>query len=138
MAHAAFGTEILCCRRRPPRAGRPAVHGGPVPAELFAATDVVSVGFAHEPGVNGEGIGTEHLRAPGPAGHLVHVSRAALVDPSALRSALAEGAVAGASPDGCSSEAHPSPRRRPARPPRLRPDPPPQLPRTAPSTAPRP
>ncbi|MFK0104360.1 2-hydroxyacid dehydrogenase [Streptomyces sp. NPDC091217] len=110
MAHAAFGTEILYWNRSP----RPELDALPYTAvpsltELFAAADVVSVSFTHEPGGNDGIIGTEHLRALGPAGYLVNVSRAELVDPSALRSALAEGTIAGASLDGYYTEPTPSP-----------------------------
>ncbi|MGW3815390.1 2-hydroxyacid dehydrogenase [Streptomyces sp. NPDC005046] len=110
MAHAAFGTEILYWNRT----SRPELAALPYKAvasltDLFHAADVVSVNFAHEPGVNDGVITAEHLGALGPSGYLVNCSRAALVDPAALRSALADGTIAGASIDGYYTEPTPSP-----------------------------
>ncbi|MFF7946025.1 NAD(P)-dependent oxidoreductase [Streptomyces griseorubiginosus] len=79
MTHAAFGTEILYWNRT----------SRPEPAALPYTT--------------------EHLEALGPSGYLVNCSRAELIDPVALRSALAEGTIAGASIDGYYTEPTPAP-----------------------------
>ncbi|MFC8427676.1 2-hydroxyacid dehydrogenase [Streptomyces sp. NPDC057253] len=110
MAHAAFGTEILYWNRTP----RPELAALPYKAvdsllDLFHAADVVSLNFAHEPGVNDGVVTAEHLGALGPSGYLVNCSRAELVDPAALRSALAEDTIAGASIDGYYTEPTPAP-----------------------------
>ena len=110
MAHAAFGTEILYWNRTP----RPELAALPYKAvdsllDLFHAADVVSLNFAHEPGVNDGVVTAEHLSALGPSGYLVNCSRAELVDPAALRSALAEDTIAGASIDGYYTEPTPAP-----------------------------
>jgi phosphoglycerate dehydrogenase-like enzyme len=110
MAHAAFGTEILYWNRTP----RPELADLPYKAvdsllDLFRSADVVSLNLAHEPGANDGVVTTEHLEALGPSGYLVNCSRAELVDPVALRSALAEGTIAGASIDGYYTEPTPAP-----------------------------
>lgn len=110
MTHAAFGTEILYWNRTP----RPELAALPYRAvgsllDLFHSADVVSLNFAHEPGVNDGVVTAEHLDALGPSGYLVNCSRAELVDPAALRSALAGGTIAGASIDGYYTEPTPAP-----------------------------
>jgi phosphoglycerate dehydrogenase-like enzyme len=54
-------------------------------------------------------ISKRELAALGPAGLLVNTSRAELVDPSALREALAGGQLAGAAIDGYYEEPTPAP-----------------------------
>jgi phosphoglycerate dehydrogenase-like enzyme len=110
MAHAAFGTEILYWNRtpRPEPAALPYKAVGSL-VDLFDSTDVVSLNFTHEPGVNDGVVAAEHLAALAPSGYLVNCSRAELVDPAALRSVLAEGTIAGASIDGYYTEPTPSP-----------------------------
>ncbi|GAA2419824.1 2-hydroxyacid dehydrogenase [Streptomyces mauvecolor] len=110
MAHAAFGTEIVYWNR----SRRPEFDALPYQAvgsldELFAASDVVSLNFAYEPGGNDAVVGAGQLRALGPDGFLVNVSRAELVDPVALRTALAERWIAGAAIDGYYIEPTPAP-----------------------------
>lgn len=101
MAHAAFGTEIFYWNRSR-RPELDALPYTPVPAltDLFEAADVVSVNIAHEPGVNDGVIGTAQLTALGADGFLVNTARAALLDPVALRTALSESWISGASIDG--------------------------------------
>ncbi|WP_198045569.1 2-hydroxyacid dehydrogenase [Kitasatospora mediocidica] len=110
MVHAAFGTEIVYWNRtrRPELAALP-YRSVPSLVDLFETADVVSVHFAHEPGENDGVIGVEHLRALGPGGYLANLSRANVVDPDALRTALTEGWIAGASVDGYYTEPAPAP-----------------------------
>ncbi|MDH6132907.1 phosphoglycerate dehydrogenase-like enzyme [Kitasatospora sp. MAA4] len=110
MVHAAFGTEIVYWNRsRRPELEALPYRAVPSLLDLFETADVVSVHFAHEPGQNDGVIGADHLRALGPDGYLANLSRANVVDPAALRSALAEGWIAGASIDGYYTEPTPSP-----------------------------
>ncbi|MFJ3308643.1 2-hydroxyacid dehydrogenase [Streptomyces sp. NPDC086549] len=101
MAHAAFGMEVLYWNRtrRPEFEELPYTRVGSL-TQLFEAADVVSVHFNYEPGENEGVIGNEQLAALGSDGYLVNAARAALVDPAALRTALADGWIAGAAVDG--------------------------------------
>lgn len=110
MAHAAFGMEVLYWNRT----HRPELDELPYTAvssldELFEAADVVTLHFPHLPGVNDGVIGAKQLTALGSDGFLVNTARAAIVDPAALRTALAEGRIAGASIDGYYTEPTPAP-----------------------------
>lgn len=110
MAHQAFGAEIYYWNR----SRRPELDVLPYAAvssltDLFEATDVVSLSLALEPGVNDGIVGAEHLAALGSDGFVVNCARAALIDPAALRDALAEGAIAGAAMDGYYIEPTPEP-----------------------------
>lgn len=110
MAHAAFGTEIFYWNhsRRPELDSLPYT---PVPSltELFEAVDIVSVNFAYVPGINEGAIGERQLQALGTDGFVVNTARAALLEPVALRKALTEGWIAGASMDGYYIEPTPAP-----------------------------
>jgi phosphoglycerate dehydrogenase-like enzyme len=110
MAHAAFGTEIHYWNRtrRPELEALPYTAAADLP-ELFDAVDFVSISVDHDPGKNTGLIGAELLKRLGADGLLVNVSRAALVDPVALRTALAEGWIAGAAIDGYYAEPAPGP-----------------------------
>jgi phosphoglycerate dehydrogenase-like enzyme len=101
MAHAAFGTEVFYWNRTR-RPELDALPYTPVPSltDLFEAADIVSVNFAFEPGDNEGAVGAPQLAALGADGFVVNTARAALFDPVALREALAEGWIAGASMDG--------------------------------------
>ncbi|MFE2721673.1 2-hydroxyacid dehydrogenase [Kitasatospora sp. NPDC059327] len=110
MAHAAFGMEVLYWNRT----HRPELDELPYTAvssldELFEAADVVSLHFPHEPGVNDGVVGAEQLAALGSDGFLVNAARAHLVDPAALRAALAQRLIAGAAIDGYYAEPTPHP-----------------------------
>jgi lactate dehydrogenase-like 2-hydroxyacid dehydrogenase len=110
MAHVAFGTEIFYWNR----ARRPeldALPYTPVPSltDLFEAADIVSVNFAYEPGENEGAVGESQLAALGTDGFVVNTARAALLDPVALRVALTEGWISGASMDGYYIEPTPRP-----------------------------
>ncbi|MFI8081744.1 2-hydroxyacid dehydrogenase [Kitasatospora sp. NPDC086009] len=110
MAHAAFGMEVLYWNRT----HRPELDGLPYTAvasldDLFEAAEVVTLHFPHQPGVNDGVIGARQLTALGPDGFLINTARAALVDPDALRTALAEGLIAGAAFDGYYTEPTPDP-----------------------------
>jgi len=81
----------------------------PTLTDLCEAVDVLAVCFAHQPGENDGAIGAAELTALGVDGYIVNATRAALVDPLALRTALAEGWIAGASFDGYYIEPTPAP-----------------------------
>lgn len=110
MAHAAFGTEIFYWNRTR-RPELDALPYTPVPSltDLFEAVDIVSVNFAYEPGENEGAVGIPQLQALGTDGFVVNTSRAALVDPIALRTALTEEWISGASIDGYYMEPTPLP-----------------------------
>ncbi|MFD9598702.1 2-hydroxyacid dehydrogenase [Kitasatospora sp. NPDC059973] len=110
MAHAAFGMEVLYWNRT----HRPELDGLPYTAvasldDLFEAAEVVTLHFPHQPGVNDGVIGARQLTALGPDGFLINTARAALVDPDALRTALATDLIAGAAFDGYYTEPTPHP-----------------------------
>ncbi|MER6398835.1 NAD(P)-dependent oxidoreductase [Kitasatospora sp. NPDC001603] len=110
MAHAAFGMEVLYWNRT----HRPELDGLPYTAvasldDLFEAAEVVTLHFPHQPGVNDGVIGARQLTALGPEGFLINTARAALVDPDALRTALATDLIAGAAFDGYYTEPTPHP-----------------------------
>jgi phosphoglycerate dehydrogenase-like enzyme len=110
MARAAFGMDVFYWNRteRPELTALP-YTAVPSLTALFEASDVVSLSFDYEPGGNDGVVGEEQLVALGHDGFLVNVARAALVDPAALRSALADRWIAGASFDGYYLEPTPSP-----------------------------
>jgi lactate dehydrogenase-like 2-hydroxyacid dehydrogenase len=110
MAYAAFGTEIFYWNRTR-RPELDALPYTPVPSltDLFEAADIVSVNFAYEPGDNDGAVGASQLAALGADGFVVNTARAALLDPAALREALAEGWISGASMDGYYIEPTPIP-----------------------------
>ena len=110
MAHAAFGTEIFYWNRtrRPELDDLPYT---PVPSltDLFEAADIVSIHFDYVPGENDGAVGAAQLAALGTDGFLVNTARAALVEPGALRTALDENWISGASMDGYYIEPTPAP-----------------------------
>ena len=110
MAHAAFGMEVYYWNRsrRPEFGSLPYAPVSSI-AELCEVSDVVSVNFAHQVGQNDGVIGEAELLALGADGYLVDAARAELVDPAALRTALAEGWIAGAALDGYYIEPTPDP-----------------------------
>ncbi len=110
MAHAAFGTDVFYWNRT----RRPELDTLPYTAvssltELFETVDIVSVNFDYVPGQNEGAVGAQQLAALGTDGFLVNTARADLVDPGALRTALTEGWIAGASMDGYYIEPTPAP-----------------------------
>jgi phosphoglycerate dehydrogenase-like enzyme len=109
MAHAAFGTRIRYWNRsdRPEFDALPYERSA-TPTELFADCDVVSLHVALTPGQTEGMIGEQHLKLLD-GGYLVNTARAGLVDPDALRAALAEGWIAGAAIDGYYTEPAPDP-----------------------------
>jgi lactate dehydrogenase-like 2-hydroxyacid dehydrogenase len=110
MAHAAFGTEIFYWNRtRRPELDALPYAAVPSLTDLFEAADIVSVNFGYDPGENEGAVGAPQLAALGADGFVVNTARAALMDPVALRNALAEGWIAGASMDGYYIEPTPKP-----------------------------
>ncbi|MER5886130.1 NAD(P)-dependent oxidoreductase [Streptomyces sp. NPDC001941] len=109
MAHAAFGTRVVYWNRsdRPELAALPHERKATL-IEVFASSDVVSLHVDLVPGVTEGLIGAEHLDALG-RGFLVNTARATVVDPEALRAALAAGRLGGAAIDGYYREPAPAP-----------------------------
>jgi phosphoglycerate dehydrogenase-like enzyme len=109
MASAGFDMEVFYWNRTR-RAELDALHYKMVPSllELCEAVDVLAVCFAHEPGQNDGAIAEKELQALGVDGFLVNATRAALVDPASLRTALEQDWIAGASIDGYYVEPSPS------------------------------
>jgi phosphoglycerate dehydrogenase-like enzyme len=101
MAQSAFGTDVFYWNRtrRPELEKLPYARASSL-TELFEVSDVVSLSFDYVPGQNDGVVGNEQLTALGADGYVVNTARAALIDPAALRSALTENWVAGASIDG--------------------------------------
>jgi phosphoglycerate dehydrogenase-like enzyme len=110
MAHGAFGAQVFYWNRtrRPELDALPYTPVNTL-TDLFEAADLVSVNFAYEPGVNDGVISRTQLAALGTDGFLVNTARAALLDPAALRTALSENWIAGASMDGYYIEPTPAP-----------------------------
>lgn len=110
MAQSAFDMDIFYWNRtrRPEFASLPYTEVGSL-LELCEAVDVLAITFSHVPGENDGVIGQAELTALGVDGYLVNATRAALVDPVALRSALRENWIAGAAFDGYYVEPTPSP-----------------------------
>jgi D-3-phosphoglycerate dehydrogenase len=89
---AAIGMEVLVAARRPPEADLPAQH---VPLdELLAQSDVVSLHLAQTPETT-HIIGMNELLAMKPGALLINSARGALIDESALVSALQAGHLGG-------------------------------------------
>lgn len=110
MARAAFGAEVFYWNRtRRPELEAFGYTEVPSLTDLFETADIVSANFAYEPGVNDGVIGEAELTALGSDGFLVNTARAALIDPVALRRALTERMIAGASIDGYYIEPTPLP-----------------------------
>jgi len=110
MANAAFGMDVYYWNRtRRPALDKLPYESVPTLLDLCEAVDVVVVAFAHEPGQNDGAIGAAELVALGADGFLVNATRAELVDPVALREALENGSIAGASMDGYYIEPTPGP-----------------------------
>jgi phosphoglycerate dehydrogenase-like enzyme len=110
MARAAFGMRVVAWNRT----HRPEVAAAGCdllasPLEVCREADVVSIHCAYEPNGNGGMIGREELRALGPDGVLVNAARAELIDPGALREALAGGVISRAALDGYYIEPAPRP-----------------------------
>jgi len=110
MAQAAFGTEGFYWNhtRRPDLDALP-YRAVSTLCDLFETADIVSVNFAYVPGSNDGAVGETELAALGADGFVVNTARAELLDPAALRRALAEQWIAGASIDGYYIEPAPPP-----------------------------
>jgi len=109
MARAAFGADVYYWNRTRRRELDllPYTRASTL-TDLCGEVDVVALCFAHSPGANDGVFGAAQLAALGPAGYVVNVARAALVDPLALRAALSAGQIAGAAFDGYYVEPTPS------------------------------
>jgi len=110
MVSTAFGSEVSYWNRsKRPELERLGYRRLDTVEELCREVDVLCVNAAYNPGDNDGMISKRELAALGPAGLLVNTSRAELVDPSALREALAGGQLAGAAIDGYYEEPTPAP-----------------------------
>lgn len=110
MAKSAFNMDVYYWNRtRRPEFDELQYTVVPTLLELCEAVDVLVICFAHVPGENDGAIGAAELTALGVDGYLVNATRAGLVDPAALRRALEEDWIAGASIDGYYEEPTPSP-----------------------------
>jgi phosphoglycerate dehydrogenase-like enzyme len=110
IARSAFGMRVVAWNR----SHRPEVVAAGYdlmesPLEVCRRADVVSIHCAYEPGGNDGMINHEELHALGPKGTIINSARAELIDPAALREALAEGIIASAALDGYYIQPAPNP-----------------------------
>ncbi len=95
----AFGMRVLSWSRRPNSGAAAAVGAEPVDLdELLRASDVVSVHATLAPETRGL-IDARRLRLMKPTAYLVNTARGAIVDETALATALSDGWIAGAALD---------------------------------------
>lgn len=110
MSHSAFNMDVYYWNRtRRPEYDAYGYTVVPNLLTLCEAVDVLVICFAHVPGENDNLIGEQELAALGVDGYLINATRADLVDPQALRLALTEEWIAGASFDGYYQEPTPHP-----------------------------
>ncbi|SMH36173.1 2-hydroxyacid dehydrogenase [Azospirillum agricola] len=103
---AVFGLSIAYHNRKPKPGAPYAYHATAV--ELAANSDILAVCCPGGPATLNL-IDAKVLRALGPDGVVVNVSRGSVVDEDALLAALAEGSLAGAGLDVCRNEPNPRP-----------------------------
>jgi phosphoglycerate dehydrogenase-like enzyme len=106
----AFGSQVSYWNRSPkPELETLGYRRVETIEQLCREADVLSLNTAYSPGQTDGLIGKRELAALRPSGLLVNTARAELVEPSALREALASGQLAGAAMDGYYEEPTPAP-----------------------------